>query len=399
MGESWIEEYLGGDDFKKNIAALEVKDEVKGRYGAIPEGLGIPIRELLARQNIDRLWSHQVQAIEHALAGKDVGLVTGVASGKSLCYQLPVLQSWLDDEKSRSLFLFPTKALAQDQKREMTELVSILAEGRKCGGVGVYDGDTPQSQRRVICQRANFIFSNPDMLHLGIMPHHTKWADFFSNLRYVVIDEVHSYRGIFGSQFANVMRRLKRIAAFYGSHVQFICTSATMANTAEFLEKLLEREVAVIDDDGSPQGRKHFVIYNPPLINRELAIRASAMKEVVRLGAKLYNSGVQSLVFTQTRRMVELIVSYMQRKVDTPDGVLGYRSGYLAKQRREIEQSLKQGETNMVIATNALELGIDIGGLDAILINGYPGSIANLGESRAGSRVADVPGNSSVKEQ
>ncbi|MCF7920965.1 MAG: DEAD/DEAH box helicase [Candidatus Cloacimonetes bacterium] len=379
MEENWIKDFLSDEDIRKNIAALEVREKVKGDFTTFPAELDPRLQELLWQQNIRQLYSHQSQAISLALQGKDVALVTGVASGKSLCYQLPVLQSWLDNSKARSLFLFPTKALAQDQKREMTELVSQLAGciNRTCGGVGVYDGDTPQSQRQAIIKRANFIYTNPDMLHLGIMPHHTKWADFFSNLRYVIIDEVHMYRGVFGSQFANVMRRLQRIAAFYGSNIQYICTSATLADTAGFLKKLLERDIEVIDTDGSPQGKKYFAIYNPPLINQELSIRLSSLKVVVSLGAHLQKTGIQSLIFTQTRRMVELIVSYLQRKVEQPDDILGYRSGYLAEQRRAIEKSLKSGEISLVVATNALELGIDIGSLDAIIINGYPGSIAS----------------------
>jgi len=217
---------------------------------------------------------------------KHLAIVTGVASGKSLCYQLPALDIWLQNRQARTMFLFPTKALAQDQKRELAGLLSKVMEesGAVCGGIGIYDGDTPASQRKLISENSNFVFTNPDMLHLGIMPHHTRWANFFANLRLVVIDEVHLYRGIFGSHFTNVIRRLKRIASFYGADPQFICTSATLANTQEFITRLIEEDVFVIDKDSSPQGRKVYALYNPPLINSELSIRRSSMLETISLG-------------------------------------------------------------------------------------------------------------------
>jgi len=377
--ESIIRRFPDDERFTKNIMAVNEVPARAGEYCEIPEQLSDAIIDILADSNINKLYSHQGEAIRQALDGEHLAIATGVASGKSLCYQLPVLDSWLRDKESRAMFLYPTKALAQDQKRELANLLSRLMEisGQPCGGIGIYDGDTPASQRKIISQRSNFIFTNPDMLHLGIMPHHTRWAKFFSNLRYIIIDEVHTYRGIFGSHFTNVIRRLKRIAAFYGAHPQFICTSATLANTQKFITKLIEEDVKVIDKDGSPQGKKYYVLYNPPLVNRELSIRRSAMLETIALGEYFTETDQQSIIFAHTRRMVELIVSYLQRNLKNPDSVLGYRSGYLAKQRREIESEMKAGDINTVVATSALELGIDVGGLDVIVINGYPGSIAS----------------------
>lgn len=391
-----IRRFPQDERFTKNIKAVQEIPAKAGEYCELPAELAPVIKDLLADSGILRVYSHQGEAIKLALGGRHLAISTGVASGKSLCYQLPVLDSWLRDKDARSIFLYPTKALAQDQKRELSGFLSRLMEmtGKPCGGIGIYDGDTPAGQRKLICNNSNFLFTNPDMLHLGIMPHHTKWAKFFSNLRYVIIDEVHTYRGIFGSHFTNVIRRLKRIAAFYGSHPQFICTSATLANTQKFINRLVEEDVIVIDKDGSPQGKKTYVLYNPPLINRELAIRRSAMLETIALGEYFTQTDQQSIIFAHTRRMVELIVSYLQRNLAKPDSVLGYRSGYLAKQRREIEAEMKAGDINTVVATSALELGIDVGGLDVIVINGYPGSIASTKQQwgRAGRTGSDSLG-------
>jgi DEAD/DEAH box helicase domain-containing protein len=391
-----IAKFLTDERFGKNIAAVRDIPARSGDFSPIPPSLSISIRSVLSRQKIRELYSHQSQAIEAFQDGKHLAIVTGVASGKSLCYQLPALDIWLQNRQARTMFLFPTKALAQDQKRELAGLLSKVMEesGAVCGGIGIYDGDTPASQRKLISENSNFVFTNPDMLHLGIMPHHTRWANFFANLRLVVIDEVHLYRGIFGSHFTNVIRRLKRIASFYGADPQFICTSATLANTQEFITRLIEEDVFVIDKDSSPQGRKVYALYNPPLINSELSIRRSSMLETISLGEYFTQGAQQTIIFAHTRRLVELIVSYLQRNLREPDSVLGYRSGYLAQQRREIETLMKAGEINTVVATSALELGIDVGGLDVIVICGYPGSIASTLQQwgRAGRKQADSLG-------
>ena len=374
-----ISRFLEDTRFIRNIQAVKEIAKREAILCDIPSQLHTNLHSVLEAKKINKLYSHQHEAVEYALSGDHLVIVTGVASGKSLCYQLPVLNAWLQDPNSRSLFLYPTKALAQDQKKELADLLAKLlaVSGITKGSIGIYDGDTSVSQRKLISKNSNFIFTNPDMLHLGIMPHHTRWAKFFSNLRYIIIDEVHTYRGIFGSQFTNVIRRLKRISAFYGSHPQFICTSATLANTREFIDRLIEEKVKIISKDGSPSGKKIYALYNPPLINRELSIRRSTMLETITIGEYLLKRNMQSIIFTVTRRVVELIVSYLQKKTTVPEAVLGYRSGYLAEQRRKIEADMKAGKINTVVATNALELGIDVGGLDVILINGYPGNIAS----------------------
>ncbi|HHE38291.1 MAG TPA: DEAD/DEAH box helicase, partial [Candidatus Cloacimonetes bacterium] len=314
-----------------------------------------------------------------------------VDSGKSLCYLLPILHDFLKNHDMRALFLFPTKALAQDQKNNLQTLLTDLNEvssRKQKAKLGIYDGDTPNEQRNIIRSKANFIFSNPDMLHLGILPHHTKWSDFFKNLSFIVIDEVHIYRGIFGSHFANVIRRLKRIADFYKSKPRFILTSATLSNATDFISNLLEENFVLIDKDGSPHGEKHFMIYNPPFVNRELGIRRSAMLETIRLANLIYQEKGQTLVFAQSRRMVELIVTYLHKNIKSPETIHGYRSGYLPSERRKIEQNFREGKIRTTVATNALELGIDIGGLDTVIICGYPGSIASTKQQsgRAGRK-------------
>ncbi|HEX9029993.1 MAG TPA: DEAD/DEAH box helicase, partial [Anaerolineales bacterium] len=309
-----------------------------------------------------------------------VAVVTGTASGKTLCYNLPVLDRLLRDHQARALYLFPTKALAQDQLSAVREQIASLGD-RLSGEAGpkpaVYDGDTPSSARPAIRTASRLIVSNPDMLHTGILPHHTAWAEFFRNLQFVVVDEMHTYRGVFGSHVANVLRRLKRIARFYGAYPQFILTSATIANPAELAGRLVEEDVAVVEQDGAARGPKSFLIYNPPVIDRELGLRRSSLQESVRLAEDLLSYGLQTILFARSRRSVEIILTYLREKVPAgPAAIRGYRSGYLPAQRREIERGLRDGAVRAVVATNALELGIDIGGLGAAVLVGYPGSIA-----------------------
>jgi DEAD/DEAH box helicase domain-containing protein len=363
-----------------------------------PADLPPALASMLHAQGIFELYSHQVLAWTHARRGENVALATGTASGKTLAYNLPVFASLLEDPHGRGLYLFPTKALTQDQfsviKNQLAFLQKSAESDRSSLSAGVYDGDTPQSQRSTMRKKAGLVLTNPDMLHTGILPHHTNWEDFFTHLRFVVIDEMHSYRGVFGSHVANVLRRLKRIAAFYGAQPQFVLASATIGNPQELAERLLEAPVQLIDVDGSARGPRHFMIYNPPVTDPALGLRKSALLEAVRLAQDLLAQDVQTVVFARSRRTVEMVLTYLQA---TPpalprstaargevneagrqrSSVRGYRSGYLPSQRREIEKGLRDGSVRTVVATNALELGIDIGGLGAAVLVGYPGTIAS----------------------
>jgi DEAD/DEAH box helicase domain-containing protein len=369
-----IQRLLADQQLKKNIVKQQITPAKAAETADFPPALQQSLQQLLKTSGIQQLYTHQAEAISEILAGQNVVISSGVSSGKSLCYQLSILQSFVQDNKSRALLLFPTKALAQDQKDSFHKLCRRQDQRP---GIGIYDGDTPTAQRSQIRKSANIIFSNPDMLHLGILPHHTQWAEFFRNLKYIVVDEVHIYRGIFGSHFANVIRRLKRIAAFYEADPQFILTSATISNADEFIAKLIEADFKLIAHDGSPRGEKHFIIYNPPIIDAELGIRRSALKESIRFGKLMRDAEQQTLIFAHTRRMVELVVTYLQKGLLAPEKIRGYRAGYLPAERRQIEQQLRSGQVQVVAATNAMELGIDIGGLDCVIINGFPNSIAS----------------------
>jgi DEAD/DEAH box helicase domain-containing protein len=352
-----------------------------------PDDVPAALRDSLSQSGIDSLYSHQLEAWNYIWEGKNIVLATGTASGKTLAYNLPILASLVTNNDARALYLFPTKALAQDQFSGLHQLqVSIQNISS-----AIYDGDTPQSHRALIRKNARIILSNPDMLHTGILPHHTNWADFFRNLRFVVIDEMHTYRGVFGSHVANVIRRLKRVAKFYGASPQFILTSATIGNPKELAERLIESPIELIDHDGSSRGERHFLLYNPPVIDESLGLRKSSMMESVRLTQDLLANNIQSVVFARSRRSVEMMLTYLQTPPDlrspspnfanlgrAGEGLRGYRSGYLPSQRREIEKGLRDGTVKVVVATNALELGIDIGGLGAAVLVGYPGSIASV---------------------
>jgi DEAD/DEAH box helicase domain-containing protein len=356
----------------------------------VPQGLHPALAEVLVRRGYPSLYSHQAAVWEHTQAGEHVALVTGTASGKTLAYNLPVLDRLLRVPEGRALYLFPTKALAQDQKTELEQFNRFLPDNMHIP-VGTYDGDTTQSARPKVRQNARIIISNPDMLHTGILPHHTRWAEFFANLQVVVIDEMHTYRGVFGSHVANVMRRLKRITQFYGASPQFILTSATIANPLELAGKLTETRPALVSEDGSPRGPKHFLIYNPPIVNQDLGIRRSVLQESVRLASDLLAYQIQTIVFGRSRRAIEVMLNYLRLESGSPEAVRGYRSGYLPRQRREIEAGLRSGEVRAVVATPALELGIDIGGMDAAVLAGYPGTISGAWQQagRAG-RARDV---------
>jgi DEAD/DEAH box helicase domain-containing protein len=365
-----------------------------GRYASFPDAIDPRLIQALKRQGIEHAYTHQAAALEAELRGENTVVVTPTASGKTLCYNLPVLNSLLADPSTRALYLFPTKALAQDQLAELSALAADQALSALGHPFATYDGDTPQSARASIRNSARIVISNPDMLHAGILPHHTRWARFLQGLRTVVLDEIHTYRGVFGSHVANVLRRLKRVCAFYGAAPQFICASATIANPLELAERLVEAPFTLIgtQEDGSPQGEKHFLFYNPPLVDYELGIRRSAVSDVRLLAEQLLAAGVQTIVFARARLTTEVLLTYLrdaaQRQGLPPERVQGYRGGYLPLERREIERGLRQRQVLGVVATNALELGINIGGMDACVMTGYPGTIASTWQQagRAGRR-------------
>ncbi len=364
------------------VRAIRRQAARPGEFAELPDSLPASLGAALAGRGINRLYVHQAEAFEHATAGRNVVVVTPTASGKTLCYNLPVLTALLANPNARAMYLFPTKALAEDQLHEFQAAVDAMGSDLRAF---TYDGDTPQDARRAIRERANVIFTNPDMLHSGVLPHHTKWAKAFENLRYVVIDELHSYRGVYGSHLANLLRRLKRICEFYGSSPQFICCSATIANPKELAEALTGLPFELVERNGAPSGDKYVVFYNPPVVNRALGIRRSYLNESRRMARELLERGQQTLVFANSRLATEILLTYLK---DDFSGVRGYRGGYLPKERREIEGKLRDGDIRAVVATNALELGIDIGSLDAVVMAGYPGTIASTWQraGRAGRR-------------
>lgn len=377
--QAFIDNLLQDKHFADNIVGRQELDPVEAVWTDFSPQTRPELAALLRSQGLSALYEHQRTAIDAALKGENLVLSTGVASGKSLCYQFPILQDLLCSPQSRSLLLFPTKALAQDQQGKFKCLLQELHHQNPALPVfasGIYDGDTATPARRQIRTSANLIFSNPDMLHLGILPNHTLWSAFFANLKWVVIDEVHIYRGVFGSHFANVLRRLKRICALYGSSPQFICTSATVANARELAQELLESPVTLIHNDTSPHGRRVFMILNPPIVDAALGIRRSALLESTSIAKRWLHSSGQAILFCGPRRSVEILYLYLQDNPFYKDRVRSYRSGYLADKRRQIEGELREGRIGLVVSTNALELGIDIGGLDAVFLNTYPGTIS-----------------------
>ena len=402
-----------------------------------PEWVHAGLQAAYASKGIARPYSHQAAAAEAVHAGKNVVIVTPTASGKTLCYNLPVINGILQNEDTRALYLFPTKALAQDQLAELYDVNQRLesaagelsrevedgpdrvgaatntgemhrsedrplrkenagetrrSKGARRFGVFTYDGDTPGDARKAIRERGHIVLTNPDMLHTGILPHHTKWTRLFENLEYIVIDELHSYRGVFGSHLCNVLRRLQRIARFYGSAPQFICCSATIANPGELAERLIEGELEVLNANGAPAGEKTFVFYNPPVVNRALGIRRSYINESARVAQEFLKHDLQTMVFANSRLHTEILLTYLQQAnphfPGTAETIRGYRGGYLPHERREIERGLREGRIRGVVSTSALELGIDVGSLDATVMAGYPGTIAATWQraGRAGRR-------------
>jgi len=360
----------------------------EGRYAPLPEDLPPALARALAARGIERLYSHQAEAWRAVRSGADLVVVTPTASGKTLCYTLPVVAAALT-RQAKALYLFPTKALAQDQVAELLEL-------NKAGALGVraftFDGDTPGDARQAIRLHGDVVVSNPDMLHQAILPHHTKWAQFFENLKYIVIDEIHTYRGVFGSHVANVLRRLLRVCAFYGVNPQFILCSATIGNPKDHAEVLIGRPVRAITESGAPSGEKHVLLWNPPVVNPDLGLRASARSQSNRLARLAIRAGLKTLIFAQSRLMVEVLTKYLKDVFDhdprKPARIRAYRGGYLPTERRETERDMRAGRIDGLVGTSALELGVDIGGLDVVVLNGYPGSIAATWQrfGRAGRR-------------
>ncbi|HEV2522350.1 MAG TPA: DEAD/DEAH box helicase [Candidatus Acidoferrales bacterium] len=384
-----VEQFAKRDSCGEIITAVRHIPAREARYAPMPDWVRPELAHAYAEKGVARLYSHQAIAACAVRDGRNAVIVTPTASGKTICYNLPVLNAVLENPDTRALYLFPTKALAQDQLAELHDL-SIRLDHRF--GVFTYDGDTPADARKAIRERGHIVLSNPDMLHTGILPHHTRWQRLFENLRYIVLDELHTYRGVFGSHLANVLRRLRRIARFYGSNPQFICSSATIANPGELASRLAESDFEVIEENGAPAGEKFFVFYNPPVVNRFLGIRRNYINESSRVAQEFLKRSLQTIVFANSRLNTEILLTYLQQANPAPTGqspaIRGYRGGYLPGERREIELGLREGRIRGVVSTNALELGIDVGSLDATIMAGYPGTIASTWQraGRAGRR-------------
>jgi len=390
MNLNQLIEYLSGkQEFSNNIRLWKKIDSIEPRTVEFPDDINEKLKKVLIDKGINSLYTHQADAYNLIKEGKNVVVVTPTASGKTITYNLPIVQDIMQNREIRTLYLFPTKALAQDQVIELQDIIEKL--GEKILSY-TFDGDTPKSVRRTIRSAGHIVVTNPDMLHQGILPHHTLWIKLFENLKYIVIDEIHAYRGVFGSHLSNVIRRIKRICSFYGTSPQFICSSATIANPKELASKIIGEDVEIVDNNGAPAGEKNFIFYNPPVVNRELGIRNSVLKEVRKIVKYFLPTGIQLIVFARSRLNVEILVTYIketarQLKI-SPNKIRGYRGGYLPNERREIEKGLRNGDIQVVVSTNALELGIDIGQLDLSIMAGYPGNISSTWQQagRAGRR-------------
>jgi len=386
--EQFIKEFTAQKS--QSIVHIEHIPAEPAQFGELEPSLKLPVAEALRYAGIDNLYTHQRDAIFSARNGENVLQATPTASGKTLGFLVPVLESILDNPAATALFVFPTKALAQDQLRNLNRLLEFSPELKRIIRPGVYDGDTPVQQRRRIRNESNIVITNPDMLHAAILPHHGRWARFLSGLRYIVLDELHAYRGIFGSNVSNVVRRVRRILRHYDASPQFLMASATIANPQRHAASLVGDEVTVIDESGSPRGERYFVLFNPPFADPKIGSRRSANVEATEIMTDLVRRGIQTIVFTRARVVAELIYRYATEELGPPlsSKISPYRGGYLPEERRTIERALFSGELLGVTSTNALELGIDIGGLDASVLVGFPGSIASLLQQagRAGRR-------------
>jgi DEAD/DEAH box helicase domain-containing protein len=401
-----LDSFASRDHNGEILTAIRHFPAREAQWADFPAWVHPDLAAAYAAKNIRRLYTHQAAAAESVHAGKNVVIVTPTASGKTLCYNLPVLNTVLENPDTRALYLFPTKALAQDQLAELHDLNQRLDDRF---GVFTYDGDTPGDARKAIREKSHIVLTNPDMLHTGILPHHTRWTRLFENLRYIVLDELHTYRGVFGSHLCNVLRRLRRIARFYGRDPQFICCSATIANPGELAARLLESEVEVQTANGAPAAEKTFVFYNPPVVNRALGIRRSYINESSRVAQEFLKHDLQTMVFANSRLQTEILLTYLQQAnphlPGKPETIRGYRGGYLPNERREIERGLRDGKIRGVVSTSALELGIDVGSLDTVVMAGYPGTIAATWQRagragrRSGSSCAVLVASSSPLDQ
>ena len=390
-----LERFLSEPGVSEAVAARRVLPAQEATFAPLPDWLDPRLVQALERRGIDALYSHQREALDALHAGRDIAIVTPTASGKSLCYNLPVLQEICEDQAARALYLFPTKALSQDQLAEFRELAELAEMDLSAA---VYDGDTPAPIRAVVREAGQVVVTNPDMLSTAVLPHHTKWFQLFEQLRYIVIDEAHTYRGIFGSHVANVLRRLLRICAHYGSHPRIVCSSATIGNPGELAETLTGRSFRVIDNSGAPQGERHVVVLDPPPIDPRSGVRPGPHWLSYRAALSFLRAGRQTIVFGRARVAVELMLTSLREAMREGRGpierIRGYRSGYLPSERRAIEAGLRSGEVLGVVATNALELGIDIGALDASILAGYPGTIAGTWQQMG--RSGRAPGDQRV---
>ena len=381
--KAFIDAITKSPAYEGQIVHVATREPRQGRYGQVDPPLPGPLAQAIGAAGVTQLYAHQAEAVQAVRSGQDIVVATGTASGKTLCYNLPIAEAIASDPTITALYVFPAKALAQDQLRALQDLSQGMGPPGDALKAGTYDGDTTQYNRRKVRQSCNLILTNPDMLHMAILPHHARWARIFASLKYVVLDEIHTYRGIFGSNVAHVIRRLLRICAHYGSCPQFVCCSATIANPRELAQQITGREFVVIDDDGSPSGKRHFVLWNPPFLGRGQLLRRSANVEAQRLMGHLVRDGVQTIVFTKARVVAELIYRYARDALvhdghkDLAERISAYRGGYLPEERRQIEKALFSGSLLGITSTNALELGIDIGSLDACLIVGFPGTVAS----------------------
>jgi DEAD/DEAH box helicase domain-containing protein len=400
--EAVVERWLASAWIKPCFCIDSTVDAAPGAFTPLPESLAPEVARALRARGIERLYAHQTRAIQAAIGGQHVVIATPTASGKSVAFHAPVLQALCEDPTARAIYVYPTKALARDQESGLLEL---MAEAGLGGSAIVYDGDTPPDARRVARERARVVLTNPDMLHAAILPHHAGWSRTLRNLRYVVVDELHTYRGVFGSHVANVLRRLRRVAEFHGSRPRLIGATATIGNPHAHAARFFgvsEADLTVVTENGAPRGERRLFLYNPPVVNSELGIRASYLKQSVRLASDLVRARVPTIVFGQSRNAVEVMLRYLRDAVATdvrrtdkgagvdPSRIMAYRGGYLPAERRDIERRLREGELLCVVATNALELGIDVGELDAVICAGYPGSVAATWQrfGRAGRRNA-----------
>ncbi len=379
--DSLIERFYRDSSIRPNITASRTIPANEGQFSPYPAGIHPSILQGLRREGLSALYSHQGLAWDLAHNGDNFAVITNTASGKTLCYNLPIINRLVTEPGARALYIFPTKALAQDQLAKIKTLIRNSSIRHESIAPATYDGDTPQQDRISIRKDSRLILSNPDMLHTGILPRHPQWSEFLENLLFVVIDEMHIYRGVFGSHVANVIRRLKRIASYYGSVPQFFLTSATIGNPKQLAEGLIASPVQIIDTDGSEHREKHFIIYNPPIVDQELGLRASLTQECVHLSRTAFDNRVQTIVFGRSRRLVELLLTNIRAALSLPasdlmNKIRAYRSGYLPRKRREIEKGLRTGDVRIVVSTTALELGVDIGDLDLAILAGYPGTIS-----------------------